>query len=254
MAARGSISFDRIADDYDRTRGGECRGGAVADALLPVMSPGPLLEVGVGTGLVAQALTRRGRVVFGVDLSLPMLRYAQGRVPGRVVAGDALRLPVRSGSVDGVVMIHVLHVVGDMTGTLAEAARVLRPGGRLAVSAHVDDEPRSDVSEIVGALDRRLRQDGPRPDEEGHVVRTAAGLGLLPAGRFGYPPTGWELSPADWVSRIEARFASWMWTVDDETWERESAPAVAALRGLPDQDSPREETTEVPLLAFAAPA
>ena len=45
-----------------------------------------------------------------------------------------------------------------------------------------------------------------------------------------------------------------MWTVDDETWERESAPAVAALRGLPDQDSPREETTEVPLLAFAAPA
>src|SRR4051812_8532236 len=113
-APKASVSFDRIADRYDETRGGEVRGRGHADALAPwVLPDGPLLEVGVGTGVVAAALHGRGISVAGVDLSLAMLRRARDRLGARVVAGDALRLPVRTGAVATVCFVHVLHLVGD---------------------------------------------------------------------------------------------------------------------------------------------
>ena len=85
-----SIVFDRIADSYDDTRGGMERGRTVAAALHRMLPPGgPLLEVGVGTGLVAAALTELGRSPVGVDLSRPMLARARTRVPGRLALGDA---------------------------------------------------------------------------------------------------------------------------------------------------------------------
>ncbi|MBV8305279.1 MAG: hypothetical protein JOZ04_13795 [Acidimicrobiia bacterium] len=68
-----SISFDRIADRYDETRGGERRGQLVAAEIDPYLGPGArILEIGVGTGIVATALapepTRPRRVVHHRDL------------------------------------------------------------------------------------------------------------------------------------------------------------------------------------------
>src|SRR5579872_1649870 len=70
--------FDDIAADYDATRGGEPRGDQYAadlDARLP-RGDGPILEIGVGTGVVALGLRRRGRPVIGLDISAPMLARA----------------------------------------------------------------------------------------------------------------------------------------------------------------------------------
>jgi SAM-dependent methyltransferase len=67
--------FDQLADHYDATRGGQQRGDEYAadlDARLP-QGDGPILEIGVGTGVVALGLTRRGRDVIGLDVSAPML-------------------------------------------------------------------------------------------------------------------------------------------------------------------------------------
>src|SRR5205814_1897101 len=72
--------FDRVAHCYDETRGGEERGEEVAawvDGLLG--GPGTVLDVGVGTGLVAEPLVRRGRRVVGIDVSVAMLARAARR-------------------------------------------------------------------------------------------------------------------------------------------------------------------------------
>jgi SAM-dependent methyltransferase len=63
----GSFSFDPIAARYDATRGGEARGRFVAEVLDPWLpADGPVVEIGVGTGVVAMAVAATGRIVFWV--------------------------------------------------------------------------------------------------------------------------------------------------------------------------------------------
>ncbi len=88
--------FDELAEQYDQTRGGEGRGDEYAadlDAVLP-RGRGVVLDVGVGTGVVALGLARRGRAVLGLDVSAPMLARARPpRCPSRARRrdGDAHR-------------------------------------------------------------------------------------------------------------------------------------------------------------------
>jgi SAM-dependent methyltransferase len=248
-----SLAFDRVAHEYDRTRGGLERGAAAAEAVLPWLpADGAVLEVGIGTGLVAAPLTEGGRTVFGVDLSLPMLARAQERLPGRVVAGDSARLPFASGSVAAVVMIHVLHVVGDVATTLTEATRVLRPGGRILTSVHPDEPPdTNDVSSVLKALveqfemEERIRSRG-----EAGITDTARGCGLTVVDRVTYDPDHLPLTPAQAIERLQTRTWSWIWRVDEAEFVRAVGPAIEQLRALPDQDRPRRENRPIPILAL----
>ena len=98
--------------------------------------PGALvLDVATGTGMVAAALRERYACrVIGVDQSADMLAAAQGRdgVFTGLVRARAERLPFPDGSFDHVTFTYLLRYVDDPSATLAELARVLRPGGRLA--------------------------------------------------------------------------------------------------------------------------
>src|SRR5687768_7666446 len=91
------------------------------------------LDVGCGPGTYDAALTRRARTVVGLDLSPGMLGRPGGPAdasPG-VSHGvaDAQALPVRDAGVDVVLAAHMLYHVPDVARALAEARRVLRPGG-----------------------------------------------------------------------------------------------------------------------------
>jgi arsenite methyltransferase len=106
---------------------------------LNIPQGGIALDVGCGPGNVTASLARAagpGGLALGVDISGPMLTRAVRAEAGPQVGflrADAQQLPLRDETVDAVVSIAVVMLVPDRVAALAEMARVLRPGGRLAV-------------------------------------------------------------------------------------------------------------------------
>lgn len=133
MSLRRSYTF--IAPFYDLAIAAATR-PARRDSLAELPeTPGHVLISGVGTGLDLPLLPARHRYV-GLDLTPAMLRRALPRARGRqfqAVQGDAQRLPFADASFDAVVLHLILAVVPDPSACLAEAARVVRPGGRVLV-------------------------------------------------------------------------------------------------------------------------
>lgn len=96
---------------------------------------GHVLDVATGTGLVAEALLARGFLVTGLDQSPGMLAAARTRFGGRVglVEASADALPFPDASFDHLTFTYLLRYVDDPAATLAELARVVRPGGTVAM-------------------------------------------------------------------------------------------------------------------------
>jgi len=232
-----SVAFDRVAASYDESRGGMDRGREVAAVLARLLpADGPLLEIGVGTGLIAAGLAELGRPPLGVDLSVPMLLRARDRVPGRLAVGDALRLPVRTGAVAGAYLVHVLHLVGDIPATIAELHRVVRSGGVVAATAFPGGPVPGDLHEEMDRI--REEMGGARQLVDVPLVtRLAAAAGFEPADRHELP--GRDVTPRVAGDLLAARSMSWMWTVDDAVWAERQPEALARLRALPDQDAVR---------------
>jgi demethylmenaquinone methyltransferase / 2-methoxy-6-polyprenyl-1,4-benzoquinol methylase len=95
---------------------------------------GHVLDLATGTGLVAAELLRRGFAVTGVDQSSGMLARARERFGPRIelVEASAENLPFTDASFDHLTVTYLLRYVDDPAATLAELARVVRPGGVVA--------------------------------------------------------------------------------------------------------------------------
>jgi demethylmenaquinone methyltransferase/2-methoxy-6-polyprenyl-1,4-benzoquinol methylase len=96
---------------------------------------GHVLDVATGTGLVARALLERGFRVTGLDQSPEMLARARARFGDRIelVEASAEELPFHDRSFDHLTFTYLLRYVDDPGGTLTELARVVRPGGTVAM-------------------------------------------------------------------------------------------------------------------------
>lgn len=96
---------------------------------------GEVLDVATGTGLVAKVLVERGFRVTGVDQSPEMLALARQRFGDRVelVEASADELPFADRSFDHLTFTYLLRYVDDPAATLRELARVVRPGGTVAM-------------------------------------------------------------------------------------------------------------------------
>ncbi|MGO9857228.1 MAG: ubiquinone/menaquinone biosynthesis methyltransferase [Acidimicrobiales bacterium] len=134
--ARVRAMFDTIAPRYDlmnrlMTLGLDqaWRRGTVAALALP--EGALVLDLACGTGDLSRLARRRGYRVVGADLSAGMLAANGAATP--LVEADGSRLPFVDGAFDGLVCGYALRNFTDLAATLAEAARVLRGGGRLAV-------------------------------------------------------------------------------------------------------------------------
>ena len=132
--------YDRAAGAYDRRWAGYVR--ATLDLLDTHARIGPderVLDVGCGTGTFVRRLVDRNPAqhAVGVDVSAGMLAEARRKVGAapnaRFVEAPAEALPFPDGAFDVVVTASALHYAARPEAVLAEAARVLRPGGRLVV-------------------------------------------------------------------------------------------------------------------------
>jgi len=158
--------YDRLAEHYDsamdRFEGwllGDWRAWAAAQA------HGRTLEIAIGTGRTLPFYPE-GVAVLGVELSAGMLQYARQRARGRqlpvfLVRADAQALPLRNESIDVVVSILSLCTIPDHRQALAEAYRVLRPGGRLVLVEHVRSPHRAiaAVQHLIDPLSIRFAYD-----------------------------------------------------------------------------------------------
>lgn len=239
-------SFDRVADVYDATRGGERRGDHFADDLAHWVVGPCVVELGVGTGVIANGLQAHGVEVVGFDLSEAMLRRAVDRIGTRVAAADVDELPLADDAVDTAFFVWVLQLVHDPAATLAEAARVVRRGGRLiAITSGPEYGDDDEIAPIMDGLEplRRMRHD--------HNVVVASSHPGLEIVHDGF--TTWddfETAPAIEADAIEQRIYSSLFDVDDDTWQRVAVPVIEQLRALPEPDRPRPRRNRHPLLVW----
>jgi ArsR family transcriptional regulator len=141
-AERAQAYFSRNASDWDDLRRLHVSDKAVEAALLRLVGTRPidaLLDLGTGTGWILQLLAPLYRRAIGIDASRDMLSVARSNldkaaiVKASVRHGDILNLPLEGQDFDLVTVHQVLHFLDQPELAIAEAARVLRPGGRLLI-------------------------------------------------------------------------------------------------------------------------
>ncbi len=242
-------SFDRAAEGYDQARGGERRGenfAAEIEPHLPIESGALILEVGVGTGVVAAAFQRRGRCVVGVDIAMEMLRVALRRSSG-LVRYDGRSLPFAGATFSAAYMVWVIHLVDDQRAMLLEAARVLRPSGRLVI-ATLDREPDDSVRHITEPMYRALLGDNWLRDDLDRVAAAALSAELREVRRVVGIPFVLETSGDAEATRIEERTSSIFWDLTDEEWGEHVVPVIDQLRAMGPVPLTRERTHEILVL------
>jgi len=107
----------------------------VLEAAGPLSSDVSVLDVGCGTGRLTALLEASGATVVGLDVDPAMLAVAATRTGGRLILGDAHRIPVADATFDLVVAVTLCEFTGDLGTVFAELARVTRPGGRIVIGA-----------------------------------------------------------------------------------------------------------------------
>jgi ubiquinone/menaquinone biosynthesis C-methylase UbiE len=153
---------------------------------------GAVVEVGAGDGANFPHYPGSVARVVAVEPEPHLRELAAARADERVLLRDAVAadLPVRDGEADAVVFCLVLCSVEDQSVALAEARRVLRPGGEVRFLEHVQDAEPGAVRRLQGVLDATV---WPRlcggchlgRDTEGAIER--AGLEVVEIDRFGFP-------------------------------------------------------------------
>jgi demethylmenaquinone methyltransferase/2-methoxy-6-polyprenyl-1,4-benzoquinol methylase len=139
--------FDRIASRYDLMNrlislGLDRTWRRRAVAALGLAPPSVVVDLACGTGDLCRELTRANHRGIGVDFAANMLAAARaGPVP--LVRADGAMLPIATATVDGLVCGFALRNFADLAAVLAEAGRVVRPGGRISLLEV--DEPHSRV-------------------------------------------------------------------------------------------------------------
>jgi ArsR family transcriptional regulator len=141
-AAAAERYFASHASDWDELRSLHIAESEVEAAVARALGDRPigqLIDIGTGTGRMIELFGRAARRALGVDRSPEMLRLARvklaqaGIQSAELRQGDMYALPVASGSADTVILHQVLHYAQQPAAAVAEAARLLAPGGRLLI-------------------------------------------------------------------------------------------------------------------------
>lgn len=141
-AAAAQRYFEGHAPVWDSIRSLHIAESEVEEAVGRAIGGEPvecLVDIGTGTGRMLALFGRTANRAIGIDRSSEMLRVARARLEAAGIAGSDLRqgdmyaLPLRDGTADLVILHQVLHYAQAPAAAIAEAARVLSPGGRLLI-------------------------------------------------------------------------------------------------------------------------
>lgn len=127
------VDYNQLAPTYHSRYDGPEKLGGIARALKAFPAE-KILEVGCGTGRFVEELRQSGATVFGVDASTGMLGQAAARLGSSgLVAARANALPFASDGFDLIYVVNAIHHFDDARSFIVDAARLLRPGGALAI-------------------------------------------------------------------------------------------------------------------------
>jgi len=153
--------------------------------VVPVTEPDRILDVGCGGGMFLEMALSHGCRAAGLDHSADMVadtrtRNAQAVTEGRleVVQGDAAALPFQDGAFTAVYCMHAFFFFPQPVESIAEMARVLAPGGRIAIATAPPASSRW-IHRLFGPIARRMRFDAPET-----LTRWAEEAGLRPDGLY----------------------------------------------------------------------
>ena len=140
---------DSVAGDMERHYSPGRTWEAMARSALPLLEPGDVLDIASGDGVLAELLAPHSHRYVCLDSSTKVVLAASERLRKlknvEVQEGDMHALPFDDGHFDLVVLMHALTYADEPARAVAEAARVLRPGGRLLLTSLARHEHRSVV-------------------------------------------------------------------------------------------------------------
>jgi ubiquinone/menaquinone biosynthesis C-methylase UbiE/DNA-binding transcriptional ArsR family regulator len=198
--------FKVHAGEWDKIRTLHVAEKDVEAAMDEALGEGPfnlLVDLGTGTGRILELFGARASRSLGFDLNHAMLAYARmkleraGLSHAQVRHGDLYNVPLPDGATDAVVLHQVLHFLDDPAAAVAEAARLLAPGGKLLV---VDFAPHELEFLREQSAHRRL---GFARDQLGRLLE-GAGLKLERFRELKPEPAGGKLTVSLWLGHKPA--------------------------------------------------
>ncbi len=140
-AASAAAWFEDHAGEWDAIRSLHVADSEIEEAMAGLIGEGDLgtlIDIGTGTGRMLELFGDRAESALGIDRSSEMLRLARAKLHGRANTelrqADLYALPMGDGAADIAILHHVLHFAQQPGAAIAEAARVLGPGGRLLIA------------------------------------------------------------------------------------------------------------------------
>ena len=134
-----TLNYDKIANEYNQRypSSQQWERGQALLRLAQQLKPASILEVGSGTGYWLHLLSQVVPSVFGIDFSFGMLQQSKASYTLlKLARGTAVQLPYQNESFDLIYCVDAIHHFVDHHAFIAEAFRVLKPGGALAIIGH----------------------------------------------------------------------------------------------------------------------
>jgi ArsR family transcriptional regulator len=197
--------FEQVAPQWDRIRSLYVSESAVEAAIDRAAGPGPfqrVVDLGTGSGRMLTLIGARARMAVGLDLSQNMLNIARANVSRagldkvELRHGDIFATRLPPASADLVIVHQVLHYLADPAAAVAEAARLVMPGGRLLI---IDFAPH----ELERLRDEHQHRRLGFADAE--IARWLVEAGLTPSAPIALPPDTDGLTVSIWTAERTAQ-------------------------------------------------